>query len=202
MSFGLLLDLQRQVKLGGRAVRLGPLRFQFGGRWYTVGRIPLLRWLQVLYALDKAGLPPSSLLDSPLLVPAAMARLFVREPMPEAHARRISPAQMATVLTLVRATNDLPYLVRVCDERASGDDSDDFDLFDEIDVLASLRPQYDHESLCRLPAQVYYRIWDSIKNRMEHEQGTEHGRRIVAPVFDHPPTAEELNAALSGVTHG
>ena len=202
MGLELLHDLKRSVRLGGWAIRLGPLRFHVGGGSYLVGRLSLTRWVHLLMAIHQLGLPPEALTEAPQLCPPPLAHFLVDTLVKPRHMRRISNEQMVELLQKVGATNDLPYLLTDLARRKApgvieGARLKNYDLFDEVDLFCCHRPMYKHEAAANLPAQVYHRTWESIEKQLGDRDSD--APPMIGPEFDHPPTLEEITAAMGQV---
>ena len=204
MGFDVLLDKRRRVRLGGWAIRLGPLgSFHLGGGWYTVGRLSFMRWMQLITALGAGSEPEINIMAVQKM--AALAPLLTVEPLRSKHARRISQDQAVDLWAKLGETNDLSYLFTAMAKLAAGATGEgDLTLFDEIHSFCMQCPMYQHDQVKNLPAQVYYSIWDSIENhRTRSEETPDPGHKgIKAPTFDHVPTLDEINAAMAQVNDG
>jgi len=167
-----------------------------------VGRLSVLRWFQLLVALESAGVTLSHLMTAPWDCPKPLVRLLVREPIKERHYRRISIPQIVTLIDCLAETNEMPFLLATMEERTAEPTEgmpSNWDLFDEIDLFCHHRPMYTHEGVKAMPAQIYFRIWKSIGKAFESAEKE-------APDFDdeewdHPPTHEELMERARGTRH-
>lgn len=201
MGLEFLLDNQKRIRMGGWAVGLGPLSFHLGGRWYTVARLSVLRWFQVVVHLSSAGVPLECLIEDRYRIPESILHLILSEPLRARDAKRASWDQVLCALTACGMVNDLPYLIETMKRRTPtpSEEVSEFNLLDEIDVFCTLRPQYKHEGVKDLAAQEYFGILDSIDKRRPVPEGETSEGAMKAPEFDHPPTLEELTRAMGQV---
>ena len=180
MSLRHILNLQRQVYLGGRRVPF--TRRRIGGHWYTVGPLSLMRFLQLMEALGSAGL--ATLGRAPIPTLTAMAPILVKGRILPGDLKRISPDQLVALWEAVSQTNDLDYLASQFKPPDKPSDGITWDYVDAMDLVCEARPANTIDSLKAMAAMQFFAILDAIAKKAEARQpkdGDDDGYREITP---------------------
>lgn len=108
------MHCERQVKLGGRVIRLGSRALHLGGAWYTVGPLTVLQTLQLFQVLSAFGGIGEEGLEAKLRsLPVPVLRSLVplltsqRARQAAPGSTSASPAALHTLLDALAVCNDL-----------------------------------------------------------------------------------------------
>jgi len=113
MAFNHFLRNSRQVRLGGWRI----FGRQFGGGWYTLEPLTVIRFVNLVEAVNESARPvkdkPGYLFASlPADVLRVLTKIFITEPIKPRHARRMSDRQVIATFDTATEVTDLQYCLR------------------------------------------------------------------------------------------
>lgn len=170
MALRHFLRLERQVRVGG----FGPPRHRFGGRWYAVGPVSVMGWVQLSAVLRplslKGALGPEfgeTFKSLPREVSGALLPLLLSQRPRPRDMTRVTPDQLSAAWEAFCQVNDLAYIRDAFKAPEDGPKSDEPGL-DMVDMAVQLsqrlggaRPP---EEILRIPMQTFLALFDSLRH--------------------------------------
>jgi len=189
MAFNHFLRNSRQVRLGGWRI----FGRQFGGGWYTVGPLSVLRFLLFVEASGQLSASPAELTNLANIVALRnlmpLVPLLVLEPVEGRHLRRLTMVQLTALFVAVGQTNDLEYCMNAIKPGEKSADDSDRVGFEVIAVTLAERLHVgDPYSVLSWPMQEVLGICDAFKDA--------DGRKPDAPEAQKPHQVDDLAVDL------
>lgn len=159
--------LERQVRVGG----FGPPRHRFGGRWYSVGPVSVMGWVQLSAVLSplsaKGALGPEFgevFKSLPREISGALLPLLLNERPRPRDLNRVTPDQLAAAWEAFCQVNDMAYIQEAFTPKHDTKPTEGNGLaMDDMAMILSGKVGISPDELLRLPMQVFLSMLDSLR---------------------------------------